>query len=468
MTAVYNEETVPGEIEPKMALTSMNLEDVDNHMKYRLGTSLVMDYTTTTTKVKFSNFFSKRASEYTTRSASIDGGGISHNIDFGEDNITVLNNALTLEHYIGDYKLNGSIAYAYSRNESPLGVSAGFWDNTGIMEELAYFYMPPIEVPKLPIFGFHLEESSIGSIGSSNYKTKNTQLSLNFDIEKQFEITNWMGLNIKLGGKYKHQSKAYDYTYGFIWFHYDQDWFGLLQALADADIPWLPNTVAGLQPESSHNPSPFFAGSLVTDPDYKEEDLLLGDYDLKEMPDKDRILYLLNYAKSIDYFFQVNSSSYGGDYHGTEDYTGAYIMPQVDLFGKLTLNTGIRYERNETDYTAWRLPEIRYETPSTPQPEQANYDVNRKRKNEFFLPMLHAIYRPNDWLSVRTSYTHTLSRPKFRDFIPRWRIYRYTIDYNDPYLKPALAKNIDFYLSFHEAKLGLFTIGGYNKTIEDL
>ena len=468
MTAVYNEETVPGEIEPKMALTSMNLEDVDNYMKYRLGTSLVMDYTTTTTKVKFSNFFSKRASEYTTRSASIDGGGISHNINFGENSTTVLNNALTLEHYIGDYKLNGGIAYAYARNESPLGVSSGFWDNNGIMEELAYFYMPPIEVPKLPIFGFHLEESSIGSIGSSNYKTKNTQLSLNFDIEKQFEITNWMGLNIKLGGKYKHQSKAYDYTYGFIWFHYDQDWFGLLQALADADIWWLPNTVAELAPESSHNPSPFFAGSLVVDPDYKEEDLLLGDYDLKEMPDKDRILYLLNYAKSIDYFFQVNSSSYGGDYHGTEDYTGAYIMPQVDLFGKLTLNTGIRYERNETDYTAWRLPEISYETPSTPQPEQANYDVNRKRKNEFFLPMLHAIYRPNNWLSVKTSYTHTLSRPKFRDFIPRWRIYRYTIDYNDPYLKPALAKNIDFYLSFHEAKLGLFTIGGYNKTIEDL
>lgn len=468
MTADYNEETVPGKIEPQMALTSMELKDVDDFMKYRLGASLVMDYTTTTTKAKFSNFFSKKASEHTTRSAYIDGGGISHNIDFGENNITVLNNALTLEHYIGDYKLNGGIAYAYARNESPLGVTSGLWDNNGILDEVAYFNMPPIDVPKLPIFGFHLEESSIGEVRSKTHTSENSQLSLNFDIEKQFNVTDWMGLNIKIGGKYKHQSKEYDYNEGFISFNQEQDWKGLMQALADADIAWLPNSVAAFAPPYSHNSSPFFAGSFVADPDYSEDDLLLGDYDLKEMPDKDRVLYLLNFAESKNYYFQQNSLSYENDYHGSEDYTGAYIMPQFDLFGKLTLNTGIRYEHNKTEYTAWRLPEVNFESPTTPWLELANDDVSRERKNEFFLPMLHAIYRPNDWFSVKTSYTHTLSRPKFIDFIPKWRINMSTIAYNDPYLEPALSKNIDLFLSFHGAKLGLFTIGGYNKTIKDL
>ncbi len=469
MTASYSEEH-PADVDI-MATNSINLVDTDDYMKYRLGASLVTDYTTTTTKVKFSNFFSKRASEYTTRSAYIDGGGIAHNIDFGENNITVLNNALKLEHYLGDYKLSGDVAYAYAKNESPRGVTTGFWDNNGIIGERSYFDMPPIEVTKSPFFGFHLEESSVGEIRSKTHNSENNQFSLNFDIEKQFNITNWMGLNIKMGGKYKHQSKEYDYNEGYLNFDRVNDWIGLMEALAAADISWLPNTVNEFRAEPSHNPSPFFAGSLIADPDYKEDDLLLGDYDLKDMPDKDKVLYLLNFAKSIDFYLQQNSLSYGSDYHGTEDYTGAYIMPQVDLFGKLTLNTGIRYERNETDYTAWRIPAVNFETPTTPQPEIANYYVDRQRENEFFLPMLHAIYRPNDWFSVKTSYTHTLSRPKFGDFIPRWRIYQGSpgsVDYNDPYLEPALAKNMDLYLSFHGAKLGLFTIGGYNKTIKDL
>ncbi|MGD8778743.1 MAG: TonB-dependent receptor [Ignavibacteria bacterium] len=467
MTAVYAEYFDDDAGKNKTVVDRMDLLDVNDHMKYRLGASLLTDYTTNTTKIKFSNFFSSRESEKLTRSATFD-DGISHNLEFNKENITILNNSLKIEQYIGDYKLSGSVAYAYAKNESPLGVSTGMWDNNGIMDDAAYFDAPPIEIPKLGTVDFHLEESSIGEIREKTHNSENSQLSFNFDIERQFEITNWMGLNIQMGAMYKHQSKEYDYNEGFISFNQEQDWRGLMQALAAADIPWLPNTVAEFRAEPSHNPSPFFAGTLVVDPDYEEDDLLLGDYDLKEMPDKDRVLYLLDFAKSKNYYFQQNSLSYQTDYHGTEDYTGAYIMPQIDLLGKLTLNLGIRYERNETDYTAWRLPLVAFESPTTPWTEIANYYVDRKRKNEFLLPMLHAIYRPFDWFSVKASYTHTLSRPKFQDFIPRWRINQNTIVYNDPYLKPALAENIDLYLSFHEAKLGLFTIGGFHKNIKDL
>ena len=467
VTASYAEYFDDAAGKNKTVVESMNLLDVDNHMKYRFGASLLADYTTNTTKVKFSNFFSSRASDVLTRSATFD-GGIAHNLEFNEENITVLNNSLQLEQYIGDYKLNGSIAYAYAKNESPLGVSTGMWDENGIMDDAAYFDAPPIEIPKFGTVEFHLEESSIGEIRDITHNSENSQLSFEFDIEKEFEITDWMGLNIKMGAKYKHQSKEYDYNEGYISFNQENDWRGLMQALADADIAWLPNTVAEFRAYPSHNPSPFFAGALIADPGYSEDELLLGDYSLNEMPDKDRVQYLLNFAKSKGFYFQQNSLSYERDYHGSEDYTGVYIMPQIDLFGKLILNLGFRYERNETEYTAWRLPMISFESPTIPQNEIADYYVNRKRENEFFLPMLHAIYRPVDWLSIKASYTHTLSRPKFGDFIPKWRIFQNSITYNEPYLKPALAENIDLYLSFHGSKLGLLTIGGFRKNIEDL
>ena len=467
MTAAYAEYFDDAAGKNKTMVNSMELRDVNDYMKYRFGASLVTDYTTSTTKIKFSNFFSSKAAESTTRFATFD-DGISHNLEFNKENITVFNNSLKLEQYIGDYKFSGSVAYAYANNDSPLGVSTGLWDEYGVTNDAAYWDAPPIDIPKLGTVDFHLEESSVGEIRDITHNSENSQLSLNFDIEKQFEITKWMGLNIKIGGKYKHQSKEYNYNEGFISFNQERDWTGLMQELAASDIAWLPNTVAEFAPAFSHNSSPFFAGTLIADPNYGEDDLLLGDYSLSEMPDKDRVLTLLNFAKSKDYYFQQNSLSYQSDYHGTEDYTGAYIMPQFELFGKLTLNLGMRYERNETDYTAWRLPMIAFESPTTPQNQIADYYVNRKRTNEFFLPMLHAIYRPFDWFSVKISYTHTLSRPRFGDFIPKWRINLNTITYNDPYLKPALSENIDLYFSFHESKLGLLTIGGYHKNIKDL
>lgn len=464
MTAVYSEEIV--DAKEKMVVESMNLNDTDNLMKNRIGASLVMDYTTSTTKVKFSNFFSTRDSKNNTRFATFASWGINHSINYSQDNITVLNNALKIEHYVGDYKLNAGVAYAYSKNDSPEGVGLAMFDARG-MGHIPFFDVHPIDVPGLGN-GFNVRGSSAGGIDNTTRCSENSQSSINFDVQKHFDITNWIGIDLKMGGKYKHQAKKYDWTIHSIYFVYDEDWRGLMTELANSGTEWLPNTVDGFEPAEPYNPTPVFAGALLLDEDYREDDFLLGDYSLNNMPDEDKVRYLLDFAKAKGFYWNVMSQSYESDYHGTEDYLGAYIMPQIELFGKLTFNTGVRYERNQTEYTAWRLPMIGFESIRLPHPEIANYDVTRKRKNEFFLPMIHGIYRPNDWFNVKSSYTHTLSRPRFGDFIPKWRIYQRSVLYNDPYLKPALSKNIDLYFSFYGNKLGLFTIGGFKKTIEDL
>ena len=61
------------------------------------------------------------------------------------------------------------------------------------MDDAAYFDAPPIEIPKLGTVKFHLEESSVGEIREKTHESDNSHLSLNFDIEKQFQISNWMG-----------------------------------------------------------------------------------------------------------------------------------------------------------------------------------------------------------------------------------------------------------------------------------
>ncbi len=267
-----------------------------------------------------------------------------------------------------------------------------------------------------------------------------------------------------MGGKYKHQAKKYDKDdYGTGLGPQESEMVG---ALMESDIEWIPDDYADLAPYGSVYCT-LCGGHLVVDEDYREDDFLLGDYSLGNMPDIDKIHELHDFMRAGDWYYHKMGDSYGSDYHGTEDYLAAYIMPQIELFGKLTFITGLRYERNQTEYTAWRIPYLE-ESRWQPHPEIANFYVTRKRENEFFLPMIHGIYRPNDWFNVKSSYTHTLSRPRFGDFIPKWKINIASLSYNNPYLEPALSKNIDLYLSFYGNKLGLFTIGGFKKTIKDL
>jgi len=458
MGASYYEAIIGGE--KKMAVGNMNLNDIDNLMKNRIGASLVMDYTSSTTKVKFSNFFSTSDNTKTTHSANFQNRDITNSIDFTQSNITVLNNALKIEHYVGSYKLNSGVSYVHSKNDKPEGLSAAI-TFPSVLEEVAHWYMPPIEIFKLSK-EIDIRKSGLQNIKNGTKCSENSQFSIDFDVQKRFSITDWMGIDLKMGGKYKHQTKEYDnnsYTANF-----GLGWNSLVNALF-TDIEWMPDNLFDLRPSGGINS--LFGGWLLLDEDYREDDLLLGDYTLDNMPDEDRIRELHDYIKAGDWYYKPMSSSYGSDYHGTEDYLAAYIMPQIELFRKLTFITGLRYERNQTEYTAWRIPYLD-ESYKKPYPEIANFYVTRKRENEFFLPMIHGVYRPNDWFNVKTSYTHTLSRPRFGDFIPKWKINIGSVSYNNPYLEPALSKNIDLYFSFYGNKLGLFTIGGFKKTIEDL
>ncbi|UCE07459.1 MAG: TonB-dependent receptor, partial [bacterium] len=240
----------------------------------------------------------------------------------------------------------------------------------------------------------------------------------------------------------------------------------IIESLFESDIEWMPDNYTDFRPSVNYYAG-LFGGHLVVDENYREDDFLLGDYYLDNMPDMDKIRELHDFLSAKNWYWKEMGNSYASDFHGTEDYLAVYIMPQIELFNKLTFIPGIRYERNQTEYTAWRIPYLE-ETRYQPHPEIANFHVTRKRENEFFLPMIHCIYRPSDWFDIKTSYTHTLSRPRFGDFVPKWKININSLTYNNPYLEPALSKNIDLHFSFYGNKLGLFTIGAFNKTIEDL
>jgi TonB-dependent receptor len=84
--------------------------------------------------------------------------------------------------------------------------------------------------------------------------------------------------------------------------------------------------------------------------------------------------------------------------------------------------------------------------------------------------MLHLRVKPVSWFDVRLAYTETISRPRLDWMLPKWRYIgsAQLLEMGRPDLKPQLATNYDLFLSFYGGWVGLFTLGGFYKEIDDL
>ncbi|MCK5794016.1 MAG: TonB-dependent receptor, partial [Anaerolineales bacterium] len=134
------------------------------------------------------------------------------------------------------------------------------------------------------------------------------------------------------------------------------------------------------------------------------------------------------------------------------------------ITSKLSVIPGIRYEQNQTTYTALFLnadwivgsPVQIYDTATT------------SRQNSYWLPNLQMKYEPIDWLQLRFGYSNTLARPNYTSLIPRTVVTSTnTISQNEFYLRPEQSQNFDFMVSVKQNHLGLFTMGAFVKNIDD-
>jgi TonB-dependent receptor len=149
------------------------------------------------------------------------------------------------------------------------------------------------------------------------------------------------------------------------------------------------------------------------------------------------------------------------DYKYDEDYYAAYGMTNFN-FLDFTVIGGARYEKVKTKYFAYNARDLRNAQ------NQVMYDTTDFKENEFWLPMGQIKYSPFTWMDIRYAYTQTLARPDYQSISPKFTITQGNqIFTGNPELKPAKAFNHDVNLTFYSNKLGLLTIGGFYKTIEN-
>jgi len=95
---------------------------------------------------------------------------------------------------------------------------------------------------------------------------------------------------------------------------------------------------------------------------------------------------------------------------------------------------------------------------------------NVDRNDDNFFPNAQLRYKFTDWADIRLAYSKTISRPDYRAILPN-SLFLAGADVlsqaGNPKLKPGVSTNYDAYLSFYNNEIGLFTVGGFYKKIDD-
>lgn len=203
----------------------------------------------------------------------------------------------------------------------------------------------------------------------------------------------------------------------------------------------------------------------TVDDGFRTDDLLGQGYTVDYIPGADnmRDFYEFN-AQHFVYggqgFTESRKRSFNNDYTAHEYIYAAYAMVQHD-FNKLMLLGGLRYERTDVDYSAYRIKV------NDNQWFDTINELNDKRTHEFFLPQAQVKYSFNDNLNLRAAVTYTFSRPSFDDVIPFRYEERDEIKYGNPDLEYPTSINYDLLVENYLTSGGIISGGLFYKDIEN-
>lgn len=287
---------------------------------------------------------------------------------------------------------------------------------------------------------------------------------LNFKLP--FTFSDFLSGNLKLGGKYVHNTRDNDETL----FAIDTDRGGLAVGFNPLlrDSIW---TDLGISPQDNG-----LVAGLFEDPNYDVGNFLQGKEGISgdifyNLVDIWKMHHMAELAEQYGYYLPQPLESNQYDYNYIRNYGAFYIMSELKLGKYVTLFPGIRYEKFSFDYTADSTVEFnRLTTPG--QPYYTSKTVHwDSTEGENWFPQIQLRIKPTDWLDVRLASTKSIIYPDYRAVSP----YLFADTYADPvlrlgnpYIKPALTQNYDIYASVYENTIGLFTVGFFYKEIDNL
>ena len=447
--------------------------ELDRHLetRQRFGGNLILDYRLPSGSIKAINMYTRLNSDFEDHRMQMNysDGNIRFNYRGGDNDIDLTVNSLSLNYDFRKFTMDLKASYTTSKNNLPEEPLIRFYQNNAIATNNVKDNTIPDSLTQFIAYrGSDNTYLSDISLFSTEYQEKNQAYKADFKVPFNvgFDISGF----IKFGGEFRYEDHKNDQATPFV---------ELKQGGGDTTQinPQMMQKIVQLYGVTFDSTIGLFQASkfMSTDSDlYKDFlDDKFGNFLYAVDPS---ILTDMAHYLSKSEEFQGRASAERGsggyfnglyqqianDYTYNENYWASYIMSELNL-KDIMLVGGVRYENDESEYSAVNMEDSR-----NPQ-NQPYYPITSKPKNDFFLPMVQVKYNLKEWGDVRYAYTQSLARPDYHQLSPK-----HSISYDggsiwagNPDLVPAEAYNHDLIFSFHSNKLGLFTLGGFFKTIKD-
>lgn len=439
---------------------SLNLNDVLRD-RNRYGGTVTIDYKLPDGKIDLMNFFSSGDTKIQNRGESYgiySGNNHTYSITDSRNLLNVITNLLEVEKSFPVFTVDAKLSHSYSENRDPDDLSATFVQNNVGLNRSNYFTLNPQLIPPFA-------KDSLGATffqGFSNFNdfSRDRTITGSLDFQSNINFTDEITSILKFGGKFQYRERSYDYT--------ETDG-GLIVSGTDigkailAAFPWMDASVS--------NPE-YLPITLFEDPNFKYGKFLGGDYPMGAPINIDLMRQVLDVVKSYGLTHNISDSwapnavqSATNNYSGHEDESAGYAMSTVNFGPQISVIPGVRYQLLQTAYTAPRGVEQGVSSRT-----YKYVDTTMVELHGFWLPMVHLILKPFDWLQMHLAYTNTLTYPDYSTITPRIDVPTGggAIIWNNYALKPANSSNYDAVLDVYDNSIGLFSVDGFLKHIDNL
>ena len=432
--------------------------------KERKNRAMILDYRLLNGSIEFANFTSSGITEQLRRSEaySIDGNGHFYEIGKTISEQEVTNNIFSFEKQFSWFQIESKYSQSFSNKNNPGDWNINFYR---IPAGLNSFYNVSNINPSVILESVIIDSSKTNlNVASRNINfTEEKSYSASIDLTMPIKIDNRISIELKVGGKSRIMRREYG-----------SDYFGSGAPFISPSSRAAANMIIEdlghpFNPWNFNIPLSWFIDST-----YSYNDFMDGDYPMH---------YPISFqlAEQVANFCQENvnvfkSSGAGeayarnnyltktNDYSGEETLSASYLMATIKIGPKLTIIPGIRYQKLKTAYSG-----IRGQQSALSYYSYDHTDTTTIVNHEHLLPNFNLKYKPFNWFDVRFAYSNTISYPDYNTIIPRIDVTTGgALSWNNYNLKASESKNYDMYFSFYEKKIGLFTIGGFYKRIENL
>ena len=450
-------------------LTNGNFQ-MNDIIRDRFGATVLLDYKLPQGKIQVNSIYNNFDEDRWERNSvfNVAAGAVSLNKDMRaviENNYSLINGFSLETDIFGSAFLDVGAAFTTGQRDGNTKMLQFFYDSS-VEEPIApQFTQNPYGKIAYDIVPFMRDIDSNYQISRLNrqdrtFKQNESTFQTNFKVP--FNLSDQLSGYIKLGGKMRFKDRNYD-------FEEDGDLGGIYGGDVDInrqmirdnpEIAW-PWTWANRPPNKTALPAYVLFAN-------RSDNILEDRVTLQNFADRKLVEQLVDRAKASNWanlslWYQPRAQDLSNDYDGDEKLYAGYFMTDLNWGKILTLNAGLRYEKEETMYKGYGVQDIASASDNLFPLDPV------KRTNEYFLPSATLRFNYTDWGDVRVAYSKSLARPEYYAFIPHFSAdlrNTFTSAAGNTHLEPAVSNNFDLIFSFYSNYIGLFTVGGFYKEIE--